>query len=193
MNKFAYPLALGLGLIATPAQAALTVNLSLPSGTFDNPNVNCLAAAPCPFTDTATFTAPSPYNLVSASITTIAVGGIGSTSDINFTSVSLNGVALTLTALSGGVFEVGGLANLGFLAPGSHTLVVSGITYGLPGTDPLTGLSRDSSYSGTLTFATRAAVPEPAVWLSMLIGFGMLGFAMRTDTSAKRRVNYNFA
>jgi hypothetical protein len=193
MNKFALSLATGLALFAVPAHAALTVNLSLPSGTFDNPNVNCSAGAPCSFMDTATFTTPAPYNLVSASITTIAVGGIGSTSDINFTSVTLNGVALTLTALSGGVFEVGGLANLGFLAPGSHTLVVSGTTFGLPGNDPLTGLPRDGSYSGTLTFATRAAVPEPATWLSMVAGFAALGFAMRTGTAAKRRVNFNFA
>jgi hypothetical protein len=191
MKKVAL-LAAGVAVLsAAPAHAALTVNLSLPSGTFDNPSVFCTSTAPCSFTDTVTFTTPIPYNLVSASITTIAVGGNGSTSDINFTSVTLNGTSLPITVLLGGVFEVGGLANLPFLAPGTHTLTISGTTFGLPGNDPLTGLPRDGSYSGTLTFAARA-VPEPAIWLSMIFGFTAVGFTMRRGKQT-RRVSYNFA
>jgi hypothetical protein len=189
MKKIALMLAGIAGLAASPAHAALSVNLSLPSGTFDSPNIFCSTGAPCAFSETVYFTTPSPLNLVSASITTIAVGGVGSTSDINFISVFLDGNAFTLTSLLGGVFEVGGLSNLSFIAPGNHTLTVNGISFG-------TGPGAEGSYSGTLTFAaanTNNGVPEPATWLSMLMGFGALGFAMRSKTQQTRRVNFNFA
>jgi PEP-CTERM motif len=193
MKKLAIAMAGLAGLAAVPAHAALTVNIpgSLPSGTFSNSSVFCGPGdgVPCTFVDTITFTTPTPYNLVSASITTIAVGGVGSTSDINFTSVTLNGQAFTLSSLMGGVFEVGGLSSQTFLAPGTHTLVVRGITYG-------TDVGLDGSYSGTLTFAAntvQSGVPEPATWLSMMLGFGALGFAMRRQVQPTRRVNYNFA
>jgi PEP-CTERM motif len=190
MKKIALLLAGVVGIASAPAHAALSINLSLPSGTFDSPSIFCASGTSCPFSETVTFTTPSPFNLVSASITTIAVGGVGSTSDINFTSVVLDGVNFTLTSLLGGVFEVGGLANLSFLAPGSHTLTVTGTTFG-------TGPGADGSYSGTLTFAAAnpntGAVPEPATWLSMIMGFGALGFAMRSKTQQTRRVNFKFA
>jgi hypothetical protein len=189
MKKFAIMLAGLAGLAASPAHAALTVNLSLPSGTFDSPSVFCTSGVGgCAFTETVNFSTPSPFNLLSASITTIAVGGVGSPSDIIFTSVMLNGQAFTLTSLLGGVFEVGGLANASFLAPGNHTLTVSGITYG-------TAAGQDGSYSGTLTFAeaTTQAVPEPATWLSMIMGFGVLGYSMRSRTAKARRVNFKMA
>jgi PEP-CTERM motif len=184
MKKIALLLAGVAGLVASPAHALLTVNLSLPSGTFDSPSVFCTGSAPCSFTETATFTTPSPYNLASASITSSRVGNAGSTSDINFTSVMLNGTALTLTSILGGAIEIGGLSNLSFLAPGTHTLTVTGITYG-------TGAGFDSSYSGTLTFATATAVPEPATWLSMVLGFGVLGVALRRGAKKTARKSYN--
>jgi hypothetical protein len=193
MKKLAIAIAGLAGLAAAPANAALTVNIpgSLPSGTFGNSSVFCAAGtgAPCTFTDTITFTTPSPYNLVSASITTIAVGGVGSTSDINFTSVTLNGQTFALTSLMGGVFEVGAINSQTFLPPGTHTLTVTGTTFG-------TDVGLDGSYSGTLTFAAntvQTGVPEPATWLSMLMGFGALGFAMRRQTQPMRRVNFNFS
>ncbi len=190
MKKLAIALAGFVGLMAAPAHAALTVNLSLPSGTFQNQSVFCASGAgPCTFTDTITFSTPSPLNLVSASITTIAVGGAQSTSDINFTSVTLNGQAFTLSSLMGGVFEVGGLANQTFLAPGTHTLVVTGTTYG-------TAEGLDGSYSGTLTFAqnvVQSNVPEPATWLSMIAGFSAIGFGMRRQVKPIRRVKFDFS
>ncbi len=188
MKKLAIMLAGLAGLAASPAHAALTVNLSLPSGTFASPSVFCASGVGgCTFTETVNFSTPAPFNLVSASITTIAVGGVGSTSDINFTSVVLDGQSFTLSQLLGGVLDVGGLANLSFLAPGNHTLTVSGITYG-------TAEGADSSYSGTLTFAgVEQTVPEPATWLSMIMGFGVLGYSMRSRTAKARRVNFQMA
>jgi hypothetical protein len=187
MKKIALFLAGVAALAAAPAHAALTVNISLPSGTFESPSVFCTAGAPCTFTETVGFTTGVPFNLVSASITTSAVGAIGSTSDINFTSVTLNGQAFALSSILGGLIEFGGLANQTFLAPGNHVLVVSGITYG-------TSAANDGSYSGTLTFRSpngEIVLPEPASWLSMMFGFGALGFAMRRRVQTVSRIKYN--
>jgi hypothetical protein len=191
MKKVAFFLAGFAALAAAPAHAALTINISLPSGTFDSPSVFCNGTpAPCSFTESITFTTPAPYNLVSASITTSAVGGNTSTSDINFTSVTLNGQALTLSSILNGQIEFGGLANQAFLAPGTHTLIVRGITYG-------TSAGTDGSYSGTLTFTTPtpgvAVVPEPATWLSMVLGFGLLGFSMRRRGQQVATISYKMS
>jgi PEP-CTERM motif len=194
MKKLAMTLAGFAGLMASPAHAALSVNLSLPSGTFGNESVFCASGSgvPCTFTESVTFTTSVPLSLLSASITTIAVGGVGSTSDINLTSVTLttNGVTqvFTLSSLMGGLFEVGGLANIAFAAPGTHTLTVTGTTYG-------TSAGLDGSYSGTLTFAqnvVQSGVPEPATWLSMIAGFGAIGFGMRRQDRPVRRVKFDF-
>ena len=50
------------------------------------------------------------------------------------------------------------------LDPGSYTLHVQGTR------------GRTSTYSGSISFA---AVPEPATWAMMLLGFGAIGFALR--------------
>ena len=51
------------------------------------------------------------------------------------------------------------------------------------------GLLTNFSIGGTLTPAV-AAVPEPATWAMMLIGFGGLGFAMRRRPKTGLRVRY---
>jgi hypothetical protein len=195
MKKLAIAMAGLAGLAASPAYAALTVSQSnfsgvAPAGTFASSSVFCTGGGtPCTFTETVTFTSSVPLNLVSATISTIAVGGIGSSSDINFTSVTLNGTAFTLGSAIGGVFEFGSLDRLSFLAPGTHTLTVQGITYG-------SDVGLDGSYSGTLNFAqnvVQSGVPEPTTWLSMMLGFGALGLAMRRKGQPVRRVNFNMA
>ena len=57
------------------------------------------------------------------------------------------------------------LLNPLILAPGNHTIIANGT---------LTGPS--GAYSGTLNIQ---AVPEPATWAMMLIGFGGIGMALR--------------
>ena len=41
-----------------------------------------------------------------------------------------------------------------------------------------------------VTYAIFTAVPEPATWAMMLVGFGMIGFAMRARRQQKVRVTY---
>jgi len=57
-----------------------------------------------------------------------------------------------------------------------------------PGTFSFTGFTR-----GTLTvsqIAAAAAVPEPATWAMMLMGFGAVGFAMRRRPAVKTSIAY---
>jgi hypothetical protein len=51
---------------------------------------------------------------------------------------------------------------------------------------PTTG---SGSYVGTLT---ADAVPEPATWAMMLVGFGLIGFAMRRQGKSQPKVRFAF-
>jgi hypothetical protein len=187
MKKFFQILACLASSVAVPAHAALTVDLSRTIGTFGNSSVYCTSALPCAFTDSITFTTASPFNLISASIFTVALGGIGSTSDINFTRITLDGVEFSMSSMLGGIFEVGIVNQISFVPPGTHTLVVSGITYG-------SDQGLDGNYSGTLVFASnntpQTAVPEPAVWVALMAGFAMIGHAMRNRGYRSSRVRF---
>lgn len=159
----------GMVALAAPAQAAtFVITVTDPATTYGNTNVNCGdATGPCSFTDTFTFD-PNGYDLVTATITS---GATEAANDIDFTSVTLNGVAFNL--LTGGLLipasdvEFGTLLNQA-LVDGTNTLVVNGTSGGA------------GAYSGTLSFSfAQRAVPEPGTWAMMLVGFGATGFALR--------------
>lgn len=156
--------AAALTAVASPAQAVETITITGPSGTFGNDSVVCPgdpAPATCAFTNTFNFITPEGYNLTNATISTTALGG----NNINFTSVFLNGMAFTLTPT--GTFEFGTLANAALDAGFNNVLTVNGQNSG------------DSSFAGTLVFAAVPAVPEPATWGMMLLGFGAIGASLR--------------
>ena len=113
------------------------------------------------FSDTYTFTLPAGF--ASTSLTSAAVNGM---TDTAFTSVMLNGT--TLTTNSAGSIDEKSLLNVP-VNPGSNTLVVNGTSGGL------------FSYGGNISFAALTAVPEPASWTLMIMGFGGLGAALRTN------------
>lgn len=136
------------------------------AGTFRNFNVKCTPApAPCAFTDSATFVTPNGYSSLSATITSI-LNGNNLATNIDFTSVMINGVEFAIGTT--GVAEFRFLSDL-LLGPGmTNTLTVSGTTNG------------DASYSGTLSFAGLAGVvPEPSTWMMMIMGIGFAGMALR--------------
>ena len=68
------------------------------------------------------------------------------------------------------------------IGPGTYTLRVTGNAMG----------TAPNSYAGTLNFA---AVPEPATWAMLLLGFGILGFGMRRrnglQAQPRMRVTYS--
>jgi hypothetical protein len=153
------------------AHAATVLTLSSPasdgsiSGSFNNNN---LAAGA--FTDTFSFMLPFS-GLAAATISSIF--NTNQNNNLNFTSVTLNGTEFN-TILTGGT-EFRSLSNQSFSA-GLQTLIVSGISGG------------NSSYAGTL--AVTPSVPEPATWAMMLIGFGLVGFAMRKRSNVRTTVSY---
>ena len=160
--------AVALGSAANAAVPVTTQGLTLFGSTgFYNGTVSCVASiSPCSFTTTYNFSAPAGFNLQSADITTTYTS---TNQNIDFTSVLLNGVAFNLRP--NGQTEGGNLLNQPLLA--SNTLTVNGIAGDSTGAAAL--------FTGTLSFA---AVPEPATWAMMLVGFGAVGFSMRRRTRA---------
>ena len=93
------------------------------------------------------------------------------------------------------VTAIGNLFNV--YVDGSSSPVTSfdatglGLTHGKIG---LYGYNNGSSFdnvnlTGTL-FASTSSVPEPATWTMMLVGFGIVGFAMRKRSNARTTVSY---
>ena len=109
------------------------------------------------FTDTYTFLPVFGDESVDTSV--ISIGFIP-VSDINFTSVTLNGISLTLTS---GALETA-VTPFPFLLSGPLTLIVSGTS----------GLT--ASYAGTMNVQP---VPEPATYAMLLAGLGCVGWLAR--------------
>lgn len=121
-----------------------------------------------PFTETLTFmnTLAGFYGVT---LTTTA-SAAGATNDVDITSAFLTGGSIVgsvslATLFNNDVIESYGLSNL-FLSSGTYTLTITG-SRGTTG-----------SFGGNVSFAA-GAVPEPATWAMMLLGFGTVGFAMR--------------
>ncbi|WP_225206464.1 FxDxF family PEP-CTERM protein [Novosphingobium huizhouense] len=129
---------------------------------------------------------------------TIAVGGILSatlstigllpSNDVDFSLAEISGpggpypLDITKTPLTVGKVTNNDAIEFGLITaqpigPGTYQLTVKG-------TAP--GPRANGSYAGTISFAAGAgAVPEPATWALMILGFGAIGFAMRRQRSRK--------
>jgi hypothetical protein len=175
MGKFNYAAvaALFMAGVGAPASAAvITPQIDGNAGSFSNPTVACTPTVnSCPngqsFTDTVTFTTPTGYNNVSA-ILNSTFNTSNPLTNLNFNSVTLNnGTTTTAFNIANGVFDSASREMIALTAGASNVLTINGTTFG------------DASYSGTLSFGQTAAVPEPATWALMLIGFGAVGFSMR--------------
>ena len=160
-----------LGFAVAPSAQAATFPVGSPNftatpgpnGTFAGAFFNTGIAAG-EFSDTFTFTLPTS-GFGSGTVTTSA-NFLGAANDLDFTSVTINGVAADLASLGGGVFE-------------SAYKNLIPITAGQLNTITVTGLSRgNGAYGGQASFIP-SAIPEPATWAMMLVGFAMVGAASR--------------
>jgi hypothetical protein len=101
----------------------------------------------------------------SISLTSTAAGD----NDADFDAVYLTGgsilgqIDIPESLASTDPFEIFGLLDLN-LDPGTYTLHLEGTSTG------------EGSFGGNVAFA---AVPEPATWAMMLLGYGAVGFSMR--------------
>ena len=108
-------------------------------------------------------------NLTNATVGTIILGA----KDIDLTSVFLDGFALTQVGFdpAGENWELLGTV----LSAGPHKITVSGSVIGF-------GSTPGATYTGSLNIA---AIPEPATWGLMIMGFGAAGYMIR-----RRRVAF---
>ena len=177
-KKFAYLSAAVLATVmATGAQAAQTITITGPSGTYGDDEVVCATGttAPCTFTRSFNFVTPAGFNITSVDISSI-VSATNPLTDISFTSVMLNGVSFN-TVLTGAQ-EFRNILNQSLVPGGNNVISVAGTTGG------------NAAFSGNLSFASVAAVPEPAAWMLMLIGMAGVGFSMRRKDKPTLRVRY---
>lgn len=120
-----------------------------------------------PFSETLVFTTATA-GTVSINVTTTMTGP---ENNVNFSNVFLMGTGLVgnilVPQILGDPNETRALNNLA-LGIGTFTLTFEGT----PGTT--TG-----SFGGSVAFQAGSAVPEPATWAMMLLGFGAVGFSMR--------------
>lgn len=158
--------ALALAVPGT-ANAAVFLDFDGSDGVFGNDNVTAVT-----FSDEFVFDTGVSAGQLSATISSIASSD--PSSNIDFTSVILNGVEFDIVQI--GRIEFRTIEDL-FIPDGLQTLVVSGSSGG-------TG-----SYSGTLAFATATAVPEPAAWAFMIFGFGAVGSRLRSNRRRQRKAN----
>lgn len=130
------------------------------------------------FTDRFLFTIDQ-FGLGSGGISSILAGAVGSATDLDFTEVTFNNGTTTVpvTITNAGFFESGGLANVP-------------ISSGVQNILSVTYLSRGAgAYGGNLSFSP-SAVPEPASWAMMLLGFGAVGSIVRRRRNQTVRVSY---
>lgn len=153
--------------LAPAAHAVTTISFTPPAadGSFSGGFGNVGVDSPS-FTDVFNFIIPTNGfvgGTIVSNMTTAAT-------DINFTSVTLNGVAFT--PVSTGKFEYRELFDTLFNS-GPAQLVVTGTA------------GSAASYQGTLAFTS--AVPEPATWAMMIGGFAAIGVAMRRGRKMQRQ------
>lgn len=131
------------------------------------------------FTDLYDFIIPQNGSGSGSVTTTVDISGLNGPTDLDISSVLVNGLAATAVYrdAAGNVCTTPGVGSCG----ATETFAINNvpITAGAPNQISVSGLSRgNGSYGGNATFMP-AAVPEPATWAMMLLGFGAIGFSMR--------------
>ncbi|OHT20169.1 FxDxF family PEP-CTERM protein [Edaphosphingomonas haloaromaticamans] len=146
--------------------AVFPINVSQGSNYFGNTGLSNGTG----FTDTFTFTL-SEDMLANLTVFSISLGRL---QNVDFTSIQFDGRVLQPGGGNGNI-ESWYLDPI-FLTAGEKVIE---ITYNVSGASS----GSLASYSGILNIA---AVPEPATWAMMLVGFGVVGASMRRRNSGTR-------
>ncbi|MYN29062.1 FxDxF family PEP-CTERM protein [Duganella levis] len=150
-------------LTVAGASAATTVTLTGAGSSYTG-GFNVTHSSAGSFTDEFIISPEFPSTTVSAVLSTI---GFEPSQYITFSSVKLNGIALTLSNLNPGVLAY---TPSEFALSGPITLTVVGSSGG------------NASYSGTINLTV---VPEPEGYALMLAGLGVVGYISRRKRHAK--------
>lgn len=185
--------ACALSFAAVPAQAAVCESFQSEAMTVDQgsigANLQCFLPGDAEFTTTGGTTGD-----ISASFSRdgIAAGtftdlfqfivdadGVGSGSlatsastfssvlNLDFTSVFVNGMMADILRSPNGLVEFASITGVPIQLGVLNTIQVNGFSRG------------NGSFGGQATFEEVPAVPEPSTWAMMLLGFGVIGFALR--------------
>ena len=149
---------------------------------FDGPISATMGRSGLPsgtFTDRFLFTIPQ-NGIGGGSLSTTFAGIAGGPTDLDFLSVVFNNGTndfVVSTGASNGS-ESGGLSNIPITAGVQNSLTVTYLSRG------------QGSFGGNLAF-TPNAIPEPASWAMMLMGFAGMGMVIRRRKQ-KAKVSYAF-
>ena len=183
--------------LSTASQATTTIEGSATDVTFNTTDPGLVITAnPIPFgpfnldLDPGTLT-PSSFTTNVLSIGTdettinlfedtnslpISVG-FSFTNPFGTTGDPITGETFGVWLIDIGVVRWDGPATFNFGNGGAFSLALNDTFFGTPGT---------TNVSGTFALISESAVPEPATWAMMLMGFGAAGFAMRRRRSSLR-------
>lgn len=170
----------------TAVAAAATTAHAAPTITYSSNSPDTFSANFGNTTPTATFNdlfmpfTVTVSGILNATLTTI---GIIPANDVDFTQASIASISgpsgsIPFDFVKSSVSSTNpprtnpdglenGLISGILIQPGTYQVRVSGTS------------GSSASYSGTLSFAAAGAVPEPATWALLILGFGMIGFGMR--------------
>ncbi|WP_375289340.1 FxDxF family PEP-CTERM protein [Qipengyuania sp.] len=176
--------------LAAPAHAATTV--SYPGG-----STVALSASPSGQTLVGSFAAEvagsgdfsSTFSFSVPTAGVVSIAGIsilsGPSSDIDFTSGLLDNTIPF--SISNGFIDIANVA-LQAIGAGTHSFTLNGQL-------KATGTTGKGGFGGNISFAQSGAVPEPTTWALFILGFGLIGGAMRRQTTrhSKLRAAISFS
>jgi len=176
-----------LSLISASASAqnfdghSIRYQFRFPDTTTAVTTLNAVVGAGVEFNDAANF---YTVDLSGSSFVVTDLYG-GGNSQTAFNGIVLSDITNNLASITGVTFASGGFAGerpvLSFDANNIFLNFANITQTTLPGTQ----------YRYNVTFAAATgAVPEPATWAMMLMGFGAVGFAMRRRQSVATRIRF---
>ena len=142
---------------ATPAMATELALEQSADGTY-SATTGFVSKTAGSFTDSYTFNVPS-VGKVGASVISLSITGA-----LQLLSGTLNGTALIMQQLGTDSYVLRSADGGQLTIDNPQKLIINGTSQG------------GGSYTANVTFA---AVPEPATWALMILGFGVVGYSMR--------------